>query len=573
MASAAATSSPASAAADTSVDAAVTIALDHQSRVVYVNNIPHLGNIIGCVLSADVYARYCRLRGYNTLFICGTDEYGTATETKALEENMTCQEICDKYHAHHKNTYDWFNIDFDYFGRTTTKEQTRITQDIFTKLDKNGKTEEQVVTQLYCEKHQSFLADRFVTGVCPRCSYDDARGDQCDACGNLLNAVELINPKCKLDGATPVIRDSTHIFLNLTDLQPVVESWVNKSSVEEYLQYENKKFSKSRGVGVFGNNVADSQIPSDVWRYYLLSNRPETGDSQFGWDAFLQANNSELLANLGNLVSRVMKFASSNYGGIVPAYPTKEGFAADIDRTFVERINELLAQYLETMDEAKSLRAGLRVAMDASSATNQFLQDNRLDNKLFEGSRERCDAVINLAVNACYLLSALVGPFLPVTAEGIVRQLGLPARRLTDTWSGRDVRGGHRLGKADYLFKIIDPKRAEELREKYSGSQSADAAAAAATAGAKAAKKGKKVAAAGIDKKAALLAEVPAGVGRTSELDALEAAVRARGEAVRRLKEAKAAKDEVAAAVALLNAAKEELTKAVAAALEGLGLQ
>lgn len=90
------------------------------SALPYVNNVPHLGNIIGCILSADVHARFCRLMGYNTIFICGTDEYGTATETKAIEEKLTPQEICDKYHAIHKKIYEWFDCDTELFGRTTT---------------------------------------------------------------------------------------------------------------------------------------------------------------------------------------------------------------------------------------------------------------------------------------------------------------------------------------------------------------------------------------------------------------------------------------------------------------------
>ena len=101
------------------------------SALPYVNNVPHLGNIIGCVLSADAYARFCRLRGYDTLFVCGTDEYGTATETKAREEGCTPREICDKYHAIHAGIYRDFNISFDVFGRTSTPEQTRIAQEIF----------------------------------------------------------------------------------------------------------------------------------------------------------------------------------------------------------------------------------------------------------------------------------------------------------------------------------------------------------------------------------------------------------------------------------------------------------
>lgn len=116
--------------------------------------------------------RYCRLRGYNTIYICGTDEYGTATETKALEEKVSCQALCDKYHKLHKQTYEWFGIDFDRFGRTTTQNQTNIAQDIYKKLNANNHVLEEQVTQLYCEKHESFLADRFVEGTCPLCGYD-----------------------------------------------------------------------------------------------------------------------------------------------------------------------------------------------------------------------------------------------------------------------------------------------------------------------------------------------------------------------------------------------------------------
>ncbi len=115
------------------------------SALPYVNNVPHLGNIIGSVLSADVFSRYCKARGLPTLFVCGTDEYGTATETKALEEKLTPQQLCDKYYALHSQVYEWFNIGFDIFGRTPTRQQTEIAQDIFLKLYKNGYLEERVM--------------------------------------------------------------------------------------------------------------------------------------------------------------------------------------------------------------------------------------------------------------------------------------------------------------------------------------------------------------------------------------------------------------------------------------------
>ena len=150
------------------------------SALPYVNNVPHLGNIIGCVLSADVFARYCRLMGYNTLYVCGTDEYGTATEVKALEEGKTPKEICDHYHTIHKQIYEWFDCDFDKFGRTITEWQTKITQDIFNKLQDRKFTYEETVEQLYDVQKEMFLADRFVSGTFPLCGFHDARGDQCD---------------------------------------------------------------------------------------------------------------------------------------------------------------------------------------------------------------------------------------------------------------------------------------------------------------------------------------------------------------------------------------------------------
>nr|CRZ24874.1 BMA-MARS-1 [Brugia malayi] len=198
------------------------------SALPYVNNVPHLGNIVGCVLSADVFSRYCYLKGWRRLFICGTDEYGTATETKAIQEGLTPRQICDKYHAIHAKIYKWFNIDFDHFGRTTTQHQTELTQEIFLKLHKNGFTSTDTVDQLHCDSCSRFLADRFVCGECPHCHFDDARGDQCDACGKLINAVELINPRCHLCKATPIVKPSNHIFLHLDKLADKVEKHLNE---------------------------------------------------------------------------------------------------------------------------------------------------------------------------------------------------------------------------------------------------------------------------------------------------------------------------------------------------------
>ncbi|GKA48144.1 probable methionine--tRNA ligase [Tanacetum coccineum] len=174
------------------------------------------------VLSADVYARYCRLRGYNAIYVCGTDEYGTATETKALEENCTPKEICDKYHAIHREVYKWFNISFDEFGRTATPQQTEVCQAIFNKLLENNWLSENTMQQLYCDKCNKFLPDRLIEGNCPTpgCKNDSARGDQCDDCSKLLNPMELINPRCKVCLTSPRIHDTDHLFLELPLWKP-----------------------------------------------------------------------------------------------------------------------------------------------------------------------------------------------------------------------------------------------------------------------------------------------------------------------------------------------------------------
>ncbi|KAK4996539.1 methionine--tRNA ligase mes1 [Elasticomyces elasticus] len=553
------------------------------SALPYVNNVPHLGNIIGSVLSADVFARYCRARGYQTLYICGTDEYGTATETKAIEDKCTPQELCDKYYKIHSEVYEWFEISFDIFGRTSTRQQTDIAQDIFTKLHQNGYLEEKTTTQPYCEHHHGFLADRFVEGTCPHedCRYEDARGDQCDKCGRLIEPLDLINPKCKLDGATPQAKETKHVFLLLDKLQSAVKEWSSKSSKDgawssngiditeswlkkglhargitrdlkwgtkvplpgyenkvlyvwfdacigyisitanytqqwekwwrdpenvnlyqfmgkdnvpfhtvvfpasqigtkekwtmlnhlsttEYLNYESGKFSKSRNVGVFGNNAKDTGVHPDVWRYYLLSKRPESGDSEFKWDDFIAANNSELLSNLGNFVNRVIKFVNgTNFDSKVPEHSYGEH---ETLREHIDEVNNALKNYVEAMDGVK-LRKGLEDWRHISSLGNKLLQSHRLDNKLASSNPSLCAAVVGLALNHIHLLASIIAPYLPATSASILQQLNVQTLVIPDEWKADSITPGHQIGKAAYLFSTIKPEKAAEWREAYGGEE------------------------------------------------------------------------------------------------------
>lgn len=203
------------------------------SALPYVNNEPHLGNIIGCVLSADAHARFCRLRGFNTLFVCGTDEYGSTTEEKANELGLSPRQLCNKYYEIHKKIYNWFDISFDIFGRTSTENpktdnwtHTKVVQKVFKKLVKNGFVIEKRVKQLYCTKTGKILTDRFVKGTCPFCTYDNAYGDQCDNCGATYSAHELLSPYNKEDPDAKIgIRENEELFLKLSTFKDDLIKW------------------------------------------------------------------------------------------------------------------------------------------------------------------------------------------------------------------------------------------------------------------------------------------------------------------------------------------------------------
>lgn len=196
------------------------------SALPYVNNSPHLGNIIGSVLSADCFARYCRLKGHETLFIGGTDEYGSPTEIQAIKERCLPIEICNKYHEIHRQVYQWFNCSFDIFGRTTNQHHRSICHDIFHELSRNNYINEKSIHQLYCQDCQRFLADRYVEGQCYLCQFPEARGDQCDKCSQLLDANKLIQPKCKICHSTSIsIKETNHLFLDLKSLEHDLSEW------------------------------------------------------------------------------------------------------------------------------------------------------------------------------------------------------------------------------------------------------------------------------------------------------------------------------------------------------------
>jgi methionyl-tRNA synthetase len=203
------------------------------SALPYINGIKHLGNMVGSMLPADVYARYLRQRGHEVLYICATDEHGTPAELAAAQAGQPVAEFCAQAHETQKAIYDGFGLTFDYFGRSSSQQNAEITQHFARRLHENGFIEERAIRQVYSPVDGRFLPDRYVEGTCPHCGYDKARGDQCENCTRVLDPTDLIDPRSAISGSTDLeVRETTHLFLLQSKLQGEVEAWIDETSKE-----------------------------------------------------------------------------------------------------------------------------------------------------------------------------------------------------------------------------------------------------------------------------------------------------------------------------------------------------
>ena len=198
------------------------------SALPYVAGIKHLGNLVGSLLPADVFARFCRARGYETLAICATDEHGAAIELAAQEEGISAGAYSTKWHQAQKELGEKFGLSFDNFGRSSSTQNHELTLHFARALWKNGFLDVRTTKQAYSATDGRFLPDRYVIGTCPHCNYDRARGDQCENCTRVLDPVELKNPRSAISGAQDIeIRDSTHLFLKLSKLPAELRAWID----------------------------------------------------------------------------------------------------------------------------------------------------------------------------------------------------------------------------------------------------------------------------------------------------------------------------------------------------------
>ncbi len=543
------------------------------SALPYVNNVPHLGNLV-CVISADVFTRYLRLKGVNVIYVLGTDEHGTTTETRAIKEGLTPKEICDKYAKLHKEIYDWFLCSPDCWGRSSSKVNAELTQKIFLKLHKNGYIFEQEVEQAYCEHCQRFLSDRYIRGECPYCGYQNARGDQCEKCSKLLEPKQLITPVCDICGNPPIFKKSKHLFIDLPKLEPKLRVWIkeneqvwsvnartmtqgwlkeglqprcitrdlkwgipvpiegyegkvfyswfdapiayigitkenrddwelwwknpkgtelvqfmgkdnipfhtilfpasligthenwtllNRISVNEYLNYEGGMFSKSQHKGVFGDDAITTGIAPDVYRYYLMVNRPEKSDTEFSWRDFQQKNNHELVDNLGNLIYRVVSFMNRFYNAILPNLVTP---LSEQEQSFREQWLNAIERVTRLM-EGIELKKGLREIMELSKLGNKFFQDAQPWHTIKSQPRIANNTLV-LLTNLVKDLAILVEPFMPRVSQLTLKQLNF-TKLNWDELGKLSLGENHKLGPPSAIFNKLDEATVAELEAKFSG--------------------------------------------------------------------------------------------------------
>lgn len=208
----------------------------------YANGPLHLGHLAGVYLPADIFSRFLRLNGHDVVFICGSDEHGAAITLRAKKEGISPQEIVDKYHHMIKKSFDDFDINFDIYHRTSSELHHQVSSEFFKTLYDKGVFEEHKSMQFYDEEFQQFLADRYITGTCPKCKHPSAYGDQCENCGTDLSPTDLIEPKSTLSGGTPQLKETTHWYLPMNEHEAWLKTWILEGTLDGKIQHDPKKW-------------------------------------------------------------------------------------------------------------------------------------------------------------------------------------------------------------------------------------------------------------------------------------------------------------------------------------------
>lgn len=546
------------------------------SALPYANGPIHLGHLSGAYLPADIYVRYKRLNGDDVLYICGSDEHGVPITITADKEKVSPQVIIDRYHESNKKAFKRFGMSFDNYSRTSLPIHHETAKEFFLEFYNRGLFIEKKSNQFYDEKAKMFLPDRYVEGTCPRCGNEQARSDECENCGSLYDPSELINPKSKVTGETPVLKETTHYYFPLGKYQPALENYVNAmnekygwkenvlqycrgwfkeglkdraitrdldwgvkvpvdsaagkviyvwfeavlgyiSSTKEYsqlknqpdlwkkywqdiktkyiafigkdnvvfhtiifpailmawnegknekyclpqnvpanefLNFEGKKFSKSRGWGIDVDEFLNI-FPPDPLRYTLAANLPENKDTDFYWKEFQLRNNSELADILGNFINRTFTFVHKHFDGKVPA----KGKPEKIDIDMLNEISEYPGRIAELFERYK-IKDGVNEMMNLARDGNKYFNDSE-PWVTIKSNKEKCGTTLNICLQAIYTLAELFYPVLPFSSEKLFKMLN--AKPVDWRESGKSLlKEGHQINNAEILFPKIEDEVIEE---------------------------------------------------------------------------------------------------------------
>ena len=543
----------------------------------YTNGPIHIGHLAGVYIPADIFVRYHREKKNDVLFICGSDEHGVAITIKAKKEKTTPREIIDKYHKIIKESFTKLGISFDNYSRTSKKIHHETASEFFKSLYDQNKLIEKTSDQLYDNEEKQFLADRYVTGECPKCYNKNAYGDQCEKCGSTLSPEELINPKSTISGSKPIIKKTKHWFLPLDRYEKFITSWIEKkdkvkwksnvigqvkswvenglqpraitrdlkwgipvplngvkdkvlyvwfdapigyiSSTKEWAKLNNKDWKpywldentelihfigkdnivfhciifpiilKEMGNYILPKNVPaneflnlegekistsknwavwlpeflkDFKNDTDVLRYVLISNMPETKDSDFSWKDFQSKNNNELVSILGNFINRVFVLINKNYEGNIP----KMHLLTSYDKNIVSKI-KTFPVIIGNLVENYKFREALKEMMNISRIGNKYLADEE-PWKLFASNPMRASTIMFISIQITCLISVLSRPFIPNFSMKLSNMLNFKFNLNWDLLSDKYpyLKNGHKINKSELIFKKIEDSFINEQIEK-----------------------------------------------------------------------------------------------------------
>lgn len=550
------------------------------SALPYANGPIHLGHISGAYLPADIFVRYKRLQGADILYVCGSDEHGVPITITADKENVSPKVVIDRYHEINKEAFEKFGMDFDIYSRTSYDIHHKTAKEFFLSYYNQGLLKEHKSMQFYDKKAKMFLPDRYVEGTCPNCGFDEARSDECENCGALYEPNELKNPKSKISGGTPTLKETTHWYFPLGDFQERLEKYIDESDekfgwkdnvkhycrgwfkeglrdravtrdldwgvkvplensegkvlyvwfeavlgyisatkdlseqksdpelwkkywqnkdtryiafigkdnvvfhtvifpamlmawndgneeqyvlpenvpANEFLNFEGRKFSKSRGWGI---DMIDflKLFPADPLRYTLAANLPEAKDTDFYWKEFQNRNNNELADILGNFVNRTFTFAHKHFGGEVPERKSTEKIDDDmlaLIKEYPKKIGDLIERY--------RIKEAVLELMNLARAGNKYFNDSEPWISVKQ-DKEKTATTINVCLQTIYTLAELFYPVIPFSAEKLFEMLNTGKTEWEKAGEG-NLQPGHKLNKAQILFKKIDDDIIQEQIDK-----------------------------------------------------------------------------------------------------------